>query len=138
MAKKKTPKVRHEYTEAEPMRAWVRRTTRGLRAFRYYHQGHFYKDPRTGAQRKTNWVPVSVELVREFALKGTAILCNRDNTVLVATLAGAQGFFAFIDGTEEAKGPYVGETFPTGETELNDADKWAMGWRTAESHLRNA
>lgn len=137
MSKKKAPKTRHEYTEAQPLRAWVRRTKRGLRAFRYYHQGHFYRDPHNGKQRRTNWIAIAVDLVREFALKGTAILCAHDNTVLVDTKVGAQGFFDFVDGVEETKGPYEGETFQV-STELNNADKWVMGWRTAASHLGDA
>ncbi len=118
--------TKREHTEADPMRAWLKRDKKGKwRAYRYKHQGHYYKDG-SGVLRKTNWLPISYELAKEFLLKGTAVLCYRDNTILLDRKVSLQGWFAFWEGEDN---PFV-ETRKQ-SAELSDADLWAIGWQTA-------
>ena len=128
MAKRK-PSAKLEHTPEYPMYAWLKRDKRGKgRAFYYRHRPHFYM--MGGTQRRTNWLPVSIEVVRDLSNKGCAHVCERDKTQLTETKEAANGFFAFLDSLAETANPYEGETFET-TTELTSADKWALGWNAA-------
>ncbi len=131
----KRPTLRNDPTPEDPMRAWLSNDKNGkLRAYRYNKAGHYYMHKPSGVQRKTHWLTVAADVVRELSLCGLCVLCDRSNVAIVDTKAGAQGFYAFFDGKQENESPYRGETFPTNTNVLNDGELWVFGWRTAHDY----